>query len=113
MTTTRTLNDSVAKVRAATIRMREMRDARNAANAAEVAPIVGRLSAAQKRGILEARFSDGTYVLHGATARALEQRGLVCDLTPTGVGSQAWATLTETGGKVYRALRHDLRAANR
>ena len=109
MTTTRTLNDSVAKVRAATIRMREMREMRDAANAAEVASIVGRLSAAQKRGILEARLGDGTFALHGATARALEQRGLVRDLTPTGVGSQVWVTLTETGGKVYRALRHEQR----
>ena len=111
--TTHPLDASADAARAALIRMGQKRDARLTAEAAEVAPIVGRLSAAQKRGILDARYSDGTFSLHGATARALERRGLVRNLTPTGVGSQVWVTLTETGGKVYRALRSAERAANR
>lgn len=102
-------NITTAELEAITTRMREKRTARNAAEAAEVAPILARLSAAQKRGILEARYSDGTFGLHGATARALEQRGIVRDLTPLGIGSKVWVTLTETGGKVYRALRHEQR----
>ena len=105
--TTHPLDASAAAARAALTRMGEERDARNAAEAAEVAPIVARLSAAQKRVLLQEGYHDGSIVGHGATMRALEQRGLVCELAATGVGSNAWARYTKTGGKVYRALRHE------
>lgn len=105
--TTHPLDASADAARAALIRMGQKRDARNAAVAAEVAPIVARLSAAQKRALLQEGYHDGSIVGHGATMRALEQRGLIRELVATGVGSNVWARYTETGGKVYRALRHE------
>lgn len=107
MTNTHQLAASTATALAALIRMGEERDARNAAEAAEVAPIIKALTPAQKRVLIQEGYHDGWIVGYGATIRALEQRGLVRELAATGVGSNVWARYTETGGKVYRALRHE------
>ena len=106
--TTHPLDASAAAARAALIRRAEERDARNAAEAAEVAPILARLSDAQKRALdPEEPYWDHTLCIPTRTARALERHGLVHDLRDTGVGATVWARYTKTGGKVYRALRHE------
>ena len=106
-TTAHPLDASADAARATLIRMGQERDARNAAEAAEVAPILARLSDAQKRALdPEESYWDGTLCVPARTARVLERHGLVHDLRDTGIGSNTWARYTETGGKVHRALRH-------
>ena len=106
-TTTHPLDASADAARDALIRMGQKRDARNATEAAEVAPILARLSDAQKRALdPEDPYWDHTLCIPARTARVLERHGLVHDLRDTGVGATVWARYTETGGKVYRALRH-------
>lgn len=113
-TTAHPLDASADAARAALIRMGEKRDARNAAEAAEVAPIIARLSDAQKRALdPEDPYWDHTLCIPTRTARVLERHGLIHDLRDTGVGATVWARYTAEGGKVYRALRHAERAANR
>ena len=106
-TTAHPLDASADAARATLIRMGQERDARNAAEAAEVAPILARLSDAQKRALdPEQSYWDHTLCIPTRTARALERHGLIRDLRDTGVGATVWARYTAEGGKVYRALRH-------
>ena len=99
---------SVDPARAYMIRMGQKRDARNAAEAAEVAPILARMSDAQKRALNpEDPQRDHTLriCIPKLAARVLERHGLLYNLSDTGDGATVWARYTKTGRKVCRVLR--------